>query len=262
MALMRWDPFTALARLDQEFDEVVRRTFGASAQQFVPPVEMSVEGSDVVITMEVAGVDVDEIDIEVANGRLTISGERRDRWEDNRGRLLVREMRYGTFRRTFQLPAGVRPEQIEASLDKGLLRIRIKDVARPVQAPQKISVHGAETAQQKSIEERKSEDEQAQIATGGGTEAQPVDARSTLTEGDQTGTGGTSYASGDQSSTTSDQSPSGSSDQSPTGSSDQSLGGETVPVRSGEQDQTAASSDPRYATTDSSSGSTTDTRRS
>ena len=61
---------------------------------------MATEGSDVVITLELPGVDVSDIDIEVADGRLTISGERKDHWEDSRGKVLVREMRYGAFRRT------------------------------------------------------------------------------------------------------------------------------------------------------------------
>jgi HSP20 family protein len=152
MPLMRWDPFTALARLDDEFDEVVRRTFGSATYQFVPPVEMATDGSDVVISMEMPGVDISDIDIEVAEGRLTITGERKDRWEDSRGKVLVREFRYGSFRRTFQLPPGVTHEQIEADADKGVLRLRIKDVTKPVQPPQKIAIRGEQAPQQKTIE--------------------------------------------------------------------------------------------------------------
>ncbi|HLU33682.1 MAG TPA: Hsp20/alpha crystallin family protein [Natronosporangium sp.] len=140
MALMRWDPFTALARLDDEFDELVRRTFGAATYQYVPPVEMATDGSDVVITLELPGVDVDDIDIEVAEGRLSVSGERKDRWEDTRGRVLVREVRYGAFRRSFQLPEGVTADQVEAEADNGLLRLRIKNVTKPVEAPRKIQI--------------------------------------------------------------------------------------------------------------------------
>lgn len=157
MPLMRWDPFTALARLDEEFDEVVRRTFGSATYQFVPPVEMDTEGTDVVLTLEVPGVDVSDIDIEVAEGRLTISGERKDHWEDSRGKILVRELRYGSFRRTFQLPEGIGPDQVEADFDKGLLRIRIKNVTKPVTPPQKIAVKSGEQAQRKTIEARATE---------------------------------------------------------------------------------------------------------
>lgn len=144
MALMQWDPFTALARLDDEFDELVRRTFGSATYQFVPPVEMATDGSDVVITLELPGVDVDDIDIEVAEGRLTVSGERKDRWEDTRGKVLVREVRYGAFRRSFQLPEGVTADQVEAEADNGLLRVRVKNVTKPVEPPRKIQIRSGQ----------------------------------------------------------------------------------------------------------------------
>jgi HSP20 family protein len=140
MALMRWDPFTALARMDHEFDDLVQRTFGTATYQYVPAVEMATEGGDVVITLELPGVDLSDIDIEVAEGKLTISGERKDHWENSRGKVLVRELRYGAFRRTFQLPEGVGPDQVEAEADKGLLRIRVKNVTKPVTPPRKIEV--------------------------------------------------------------------------------------------------------------------------
>src|SRR5947209_8366980 len=144
MALMRWDPFTALSRLDDEFDELVRRTFGTATHQYVPPVDMATEGNDVIITLELPGVDASDVDIEVADGRLTISGERRDEFEDTRGRVLVREVRYGSFQRTFQLPVGVGPDQIEAEVDRGLLRVRVRNVVHASEGSRKIQIKGAE----------------------------------------------------------------------------------------------------------------------
>jgi HSP20 family protein len=144
MPLMRWDPFTVLARLDTEFDDLVRRSFGAAPYQYTPAVEMATEGADVLITLEVPGVDVKDIDIEVDEGRLTISGERRDQWENTQGKVLVREVRYGSFRRTFQLPEGVAADQVEAQADKGLLRVRVKNVTKPVVPPRKIEIKGGE----------------------------------------------------------------------------------------------------------------------
>jgi HSP20 family protein len=152
MPLMRWDPFTALARLDEEFDDLVRRSFGASSYQYVPPVEMATDGADVVLTLELPGVDVRDVDIEVVEGRLTVTGERKDRFAENRGRLLVREMRYGGFRRVFQLPDGVTADQVEADADKGLLTIRIKNVTKPVEAPRKIAIKSDAEPQTKTIE--------------------------------------------------------------------------------------------------------------
>jgi HSP20 family protein len=146
MPLMRWDPFTALSRLDDEFDELVRRTFGSANYQYVPPVEMATDGADVLITLELPGVDPNDVDIEVADGRLTISGERQDRAENTRGKVLVREVRYGAFRRSFQLPEGVTADQVEAEVEQGLLRVRVKNITKPVEPPRKIAIKGGESS--------------------------------------------------------------------------------------------------------------------
>jgi HSP20 family protein len=161
-----WDPFTALARLDQDFDALVRRTWGrdpsAAAQDgtgsspavrstgrtagYVPAIEMRSDGVDVVITLELPGVDVaSDVDIEVAEGRLTISGQRRDRNEerDEAGKVLVRELRYGSFRREFALPDGVTAEHVDASYDRGLLEVRVREVSKPALPPQKVAIRSA-----------------------------------------------------------------------------------------------------------------------
>ena len=158
MARTPWDPFTTLARLDQDFDALVRRTWGGAAPAatgrapsrttagYVPAVEMRADGADVVITVELPGVDVErDVDIEVAEGRLTISGQRRDRNEerDEAGKVLVRELRYGSFRREFALPDGIAADQVEASYDRGLLEVRVREVTKPAVPPQKVEIRAA-----------------------------------------------------------------------------------------------------------------------
>ena len=157
-----WDPFTTLARLDQDFDALVRRTWGrdpgATAPAgvatralgrtagYVPAIEMRADGADVVITLELPGVDVtNDVDIEVAEGRLSISGQRRDRNEerDEGGKVLVRELRYGSFRREFALPEGVTAEHVDASYDQGLLEVRVREVSKPALPPQKVAIRSA-----------------------------------------------------------------------------------------------------------------------
>ncbi|HEU4913336.1 MAG TPA: Hsp20/alpha crystallin family protein [Actinomycetes bacterium] len=165
MALTRWDPFTTLSRLDQDFDDLVRRAWGAPSQQsrqggrsratagYVPAIDMRAEGADVVVTLELPGVDVEkDVDIEVAEGRLTISGERRDMTEDRDkdGQVLVRELRYGSFRREFALPEGITADNVEATYDKGLLEVRVREVTKPEVPPQKVRIQGV--GQQKTLE--------------------------------------------------------------------------------------------------------------
>lgn len=170
MALTGWDPFTTLARLDADFDELVRRAWGtprretsgarsamASSTGFVPAIEIAMDGSDVLISLELPGVDVDnDVDIQVAEGRLTISGQRRDPMEghdENNGpRVLVRELRYGSFRREFALPEGVSADDVDAGYDNGMLHVRVRHVTKPAEPPKKVAIKSGGESQHQTIE--------------------------------------------------------------------------------------------------------------
>jgi HSP20 family protein len=152
MATHRWDPFSTLSRFDREFDDLVRRTWAAPrarvvrtarprAAGFVPPVELVRDGSDVVVRAELPGVDIEkDVTVEVERGRLVLRGERRNEREDNTDGVLVREVRYGSFRREFALPEGVTADGVEASYDAGVLEVRVHGVAKAVQAAKRIPV--------------------------------------------------------------------------------------------------------------------------
>jgi HSP20 family molecular chaperone IbpA len=122
----RRDPFA-------EFDALVRNAFGPVATWparrpagFTPAAEISRDGDDAVVRVELPGVDVDnDVTVEIDQGRLVVRGERRDeRTEDRDGRSL-REVRYGTFRRSFGLPAHVTADAVSASYDAGVLSVRV-----------------------------------------------------------------------------------------------------------------------------------------
>lgn len=139
-----WDPFTALSRMDRDFETLVRRTWpaqGASRAGFVPAVEIHREGEDVLVVLELPGVDVaNDVTIEVDRGKLVISGERRDTRSEDTDTVLVRELRYGSFRREFALPGGVSAEQVDAAFEAGLLMVRIKSVVQPDPVPIKVPI--------------------------------------------------------------------------------------------------------------------------
>ena len=155
MELYRWDPFTALERLDRQFDDIVRRTWGRSGSGastgFVPAIEMEQDGTDVLIRLEVPGINpAEDVDISVHEGRLIVTGQRRDTRTEESKTTLVRELCYGSFRREFALPEGVTADHVEASYDKGLLEVRVRNVVRPPEEPKRISVavRGADTAKE------------------------------------------------------------------------------------------------------------------
>ncbi|MGV0643766.1 Hsp20/alpha crystallin family protein [Mycolicibacterium sp. XJ2546] len=101
------------------------------AGAFDPAAEIVRDGDDAVVRVELPGVDVEQdVNVEVERGHLVIHGERRDeRAEDKDGRAL-REVRYGSFRRSFKLPAHVTEDAISASYDRGVLNVRVAGAHR------------------------------------------------------------------------------------------------------------------------------------
>jgi HSP20 family molecular chaperone IbpA len=93
---------------------------------FKPAAEIVKDGDDAIVRVELPGVDVDQdVNVEVDRGRLVIHGEHRDqRSEEKEGRTL-REIRYGSFRRSFQLPGHVTGDAITATYDAGVLTVRV-----------------------------------------------------------------------------------------------------------------------------------------
>jgi HSP20 family protein len=123
-------------RRDPVFDTLVRRAFGTPfthswpvPQGFTPAAEVDRDGDDAVVRLELPGVDVArDVTVEVDRGRLVIRGERRDeRTGDADGRT-VREVRYGSFQRSFTLPTHVTAEAVSAAYDAGVLSIRVAGV--------------------------------------------------------------------------------------------------------------------------------------
>jgi HSP20 family protein len=145
-----WDPFGSLRQFDSEFDTLVRRAFagnGKGRAAFVPAADVVRDGGDVVVTLELPGIDVEkDVEVEVADRRLLVTGRRHEETTEDEGGVLVRETRTGEFRREFALPEHVTAEQVEAGYDRGLLKIRVRDVAKPKAEPRRITVRAERPA--------------------------------------------------------------------------------------------------------------------
>lgn len=128
----RRDPFA-------EFDSLVRSAFSPSGStsrlDFTPAVETVRDGDDVVVRLELPGIDVsNDVTVEVTNGRLVVKGERRDERTENtdasgeQSARRISEIRYGSFERSFGLPGHVTADAISASYDAGILAVRVAGV--------------------------------------------------------------------------------------------------------------------------------------
>jgi HSP20 family protein len=122
MATTLVEPFTPWMR---ELGQVLHNqgTVGA----FVPPADLLIDDDGVTVYMDVPGLRAENIQIELENDVLTVSGERPFPYarEDGSGPARRVERGFGRFQRILRVPPGLNPDAIEASIADGVLRLRI-----------------------------------------------------------------------------------------------------------------------------------------
>jgi HSP20 family protein len=94
------------------------------------PTDVSEDADGIRISLEVPGVNPDDVKLSLENNLLTIRGEKRHQAEQKNERLHRFERTYGTFERTFVLPSTVDPEKIEARYEHGVLLVSIPKAER------------------------------------------------------------------------------------------------------------------------------------
>jgi HSP20 family protein len=142
MALVRWSPFQELADMRREMQSLgtlmSSRLFPfAGEDKFVPAMDVITKGDDLIVKLELPGMDVEkDVEITVDGDLLHISGKRTVDREEERGGYHVHEMRYGTFSRTFPLPDGVDAEAVTAAYKDGILEVTIAGGAKQMEQPE------------------------------------------------------------------------------------------------------------------------------
>lgn len=136
LTLRRWHPFG-------EFDALFRGVASPSdSAAFRPAAEVVREGEDAVVRLELPGLDVEkDVTVEVERGVLVVKGERRDERSDESDGRVLREVRYGSFRRAFRLPSHITDGDVTASYDAGVLSVRVTG-AYAGSTPTRIAVTG------------------------------------------------------------------------------------------------------------------------
>jgi HSP20 family protein len=154
-----WHPFESLRReVDRLFDDfgggwprlLPRRTpfdvegswSRAMPWGAVPAVDIVEKDKQFEVTAELPGLDEKDIDVSVANGMLTIKGEKTEEKEEKEKDRYLSERRYGSFERRFRLPEGVDADRIEASFRKGVLIVTLPKSAEGQKQQKKIAVKG------------------------------------------------------------------------------------------------------------------------
>ncbi len=136
-----FDPFDTLGRLNHMFDGLAHDLGGQAQSGWVPAVDFEDRGEHYLVTADLPGVKPEDVEISLDGDVLHIKGERlaeTDTGEDGDKRYRRTERVYGAFRRSFQLPADVDPDAIEAHGKDGVLHVRIGKHAAP--QPRRITV--------------------------------------------------------------------------------------------------------------------------
>jgi HSP20 family protein len=137
-------------RLRRELDRLFEDAEGSrgGGASWIPAVDVRENQQEVAVDVELPGIKPDDVSIDVENGVLTISGERKtERKEGDEGRYHLVERTYGSFSRSFTLPQGVSEDQISADFENGMLRIHIPKSAMPQPRRIQIGKGGAATQQ-------------------------------------------------------------------------------------------------------------------
>jgi HSP20 family protein len=151
MALVRWEPVRELSTLQNEMNRLFSSFFDTPTngqetglRRWVPAMDLVETDDHFVLRADLPGLDAGDVNIEVEDNVLTLSGERRAEHESKREGFYRVERSFGGFRRSLTLPEGVDLEQIAANFDKGVLEIVIPKPEQRKPRKVAISVGGGE----------------------------------------------------------------------------------------------------------------------
>lgn len=144
MELRTWTPFD-LER-DWRFFDFPRFAREITGLEFRPSIDVVREEGEIVVTAELPGMDVEDIDVALDGDVLTIRGEKSEEKEISEEDRYVHERTYGSFQRRITLPEGVDPDKMNATYEKGVLVVRVEIPEEKVDEPLHIPVRVSETS--------------------------------------------------------------------------------------------------------------------
>jgi HSP20 family protein len=134
----QWDPFEDLRSGQDEMAEMsptLARALGRYGQRqgaaadatpaWAPALDISERKDAYLMTVELPGVKLDDLQITLEDGLLTIQGERHFAHDSSDQRFHRVERRYGAFRRSITLPTHVQADAVEATVEDGVLQIMV-----------------------------------------------------------------------------------------------------------------------------------------
>ena len=147
MELIRWEPFDGLnkiqSRINDLFGEGLDRSWGRnlSSATWYPPVDVLESKESYVLRAELPGMKKEDFNLEVKDGMLTLSGERKSEKTTDGVKYRTVERVEGKFSRSFSLPETVKHDGIQATYKDGILEIHVPKAEEAKARRIEVSVH-------------------------------------------------------------------------------------------------------------------------
>jgi len=159
MALIHWEPVRELNTIQSEMNRLFNSLLdtpapdngGTAARRWIPPMDLVETEEDFVLRVDLPGLSEQDVNVELENNVLTVSGERKAEHEERKEGYYRVERASGVFQRSLTLPDGVNPDGVKASFERGVLEVR---VPKPEERkPRKVAISvGSGKGAQKTIE--------------------------------------------------------------------------------------------------------------
>jgi HSP20 family protein len=131
--LVRWEPARELDSLQSDVNRLFDSFFGRreagrpgnGSGRWVPPMDLVETDDHLVLRADLPGLERDDVEIEVKDGVLTVSGERKSEQEQTGEGYHRVERSFGRFSRSLGLPRDVKAEDVKASFESGVLEVKV-----------------------------------------------------------------------------------------------------------------------------------------
>jgi HSP20 family protein len=149
--ITRFRPLDGFVTLPRELDRWVDEALsgwnrGENLRSWFPVTDVSETPEHLILRLEVPGMSREDIKISVENHVLTVRGEKRQESAQENESWYRTERSYGSFERSFSLPTHVDPDNVRASLESGVLTVRLP--RREEARPREIAIEGREGSKQ------------------------------------------------------------------------------------------------------------------
>ena len=140
MPIVKWEPLRDLMTAQRDYDRLFRDFFSAQAgeteistRSWAPPVDIYETDNDLVMKVELPGVEPKDVEVRVEDNNLYLKGERKFEKEVNEQNYHRVERSYGSFARSFSLPSSISADKVKAEFKDGLLVLTLpkREEAKP-----------------------------------------------------------------------------------------------------------------------------------